>query len=105
MVVLSSEAKSALESLQSERGGAAVRLSARQVCDCGKIGFDLSWESHPSSDDLAESQGPLRLIYDRESEPYVSGLEVGYRDELMGKSFTFYNPNLKNGGGCGREFK
>ena len=104
MVVLSSEAKSALENMQAEHPGAVVRFSASQVCDCGKIGFDLRWDTVPRSDDLTERQGALTLVYDRNSQPYLEGVQVEYRNELMGKSFTFYNPNLKNGGGCGREF-
>jgi iron-sulfur cluster assembly accessory protein len=105
MVVLSPDAKSALERLNQEHPDAVIRLKAQQVCDCGKIGFDLQWERTPIDSDKTERQGNLVLVYDEASAPYLEGLEVEYRNELMGKSFTFYNPNLKNGGGCGRELK
>jgi len=104
MVVLSEEAKAALEKMQAKRDDAVIRLKARQVCDCGKVGFDLGFDSAASTDDVAEKVGSLTLVYMPESAAYLDGVEVTYHDELIGKSFTFYNPNLKNGGGCGREF-
>lgn len=105
MVEVSQEAQRALEALQAKKSGAVIRLHASQVCDCGKIGFDMQWDRERRADDIAEQSGPLTLVYDAESRPYLDGVQVSYTDQLMGKSFGFTNPNLKNGGGCGREFK
>jgi iron-sulfur cluster assembly protein len=105
MIAISEDARAALESMQARRAGGLVRLSASQVCDCGKIGFKLGWADEPQAGDLEERKGRLTFIYDPGSQLYLDGVEVDYQDELMGKSFSFFNPNLKNGGGCGREFE
>ncbi len=101
MVSISEDALSALGQLAASQSGQLLRLSASQVCDCGKIGFAMEWDTAERPGDCGQRYGSLTVVYDEKSRPYVDGVEIGYRSELMGKSFTFFNPKLKNGGGCG----
>ena len=101
MVSISEDALSALDQMVLGQSDRVVRLSASQVCDCGKIGFVMDWDTGERAGDLSQRYGSLTVVYDEKSRPYLDGLEIGYRSELMGKNFTFYNPRLKNGGGCG----
>ncbi len=101
MVSISEDALNALDQMAPAQSGRVVRLSASPVCDCGKIGFVMDWDPGERAGDVRQRYGSLTVAYDEKSQPYLDGLEIGYRSELMGKSFTFYNPKLKNGGGCG----
>ncbi len=91
----------AREELRLRAGGRFLRVSGRQVCDCGKVGFDLSVESNLRPGDRTERVGPLEFVIDADSLPYVDGLTIDFHADLMGKSFVLKNPTLPNGGECG----
>lgn len=91
----------AREELRRRAGGQLVRVTGRQVCDCGKVGFDLGLERERRPGDRTEQVGALEFVVDADSVPYVDGLTIDFHADLMGKSFVLKNPTLPNGGECG----
>lgn len=50
------------------------------------------------------SDGPVRIVADRNSAQHVDGLEIDYSDDLINLGFRFRNPNASKACGCGSSF-
>ena len=65
--------------------------------------LDLVEEQPGENDEEFESQG-IKLLIDSRSLLYLSGTEIDFRDEVMGRGFVFKNPNATTSCGCGSSF-
>ncbi|MGQ0658762.1 MAG: HesB/IscA family protein [Chromatiales bacterium] len=54
-------------------------------------------------DQVFESIG-IRIVIDRDSVPYLLGMELDYTREGLNETFKFRNPNVKATCGCGESF-
>ena len=82
---------------------AVVRLAVQGGGCSGfsyKMGFD---ENVTEKDQILEVSG-VRVAVDEKSLMYLDGVEVDYHDGLMGRGFTFSNPNASGTCGCGSSF-
>lgn len=88
-----------------ELDAAKVRLRVG-VKGGGCSGFsyllDLT-ETQKDTDEEFEVHG-IKVICDPKSLLYLSGTEIDFRDELMGRGFVFKNPNATSSCGCGSSF-
>ncbi len=46
----------------------------------------------------------LKVICDPKSYLYLNGTEIDFKEEIMGRGFTFRNPNATSSCGCGASF-
>ena len=60
-------------------------------------------EDKNDNDEEMEIYG-IRIICDPQSYLYLNGVEVDYKDEMMGMGFVFNNPNATGTCGCGSSF-
>jgi len=65
--------------------------------------LDLVEEPKGDSDEELESNG-IRILCDMKSLLYLQGVEIDFRDEVMGRGFVFKNPNATSSCGCGHSF-
>ncbi len=65
--------------------------------------LDLTEEEPGERDEQIESHG-VRILCDEISMRYLSGTEIDFRDEIMGRGFAFKNPNTTSTCGCGSSF-
>ncbi|MCL6594599.1 MAG: iron-sulfur cluster assembly accessory protein [Firmicutes bacterium] len=102
-MVLTSEAQAQLREILAKRNalGGFVRVSARQACGCGRIGYSMGIEQSPGAQDEIVEVSGLRFVVDPESREYVDGAEIGYSADLVGGGFTIESPNVSSGCGCG----
>ena len=56
------------------------------------------------TDSIFEKDG-VRVFVDRESETYLSGIELDYVDSLNDSGFKINNPNAARSCGCGTSFE
>ena len=78
----------------------------------GCSGFSYVIEFHdgePRSKDLvfdyvAEDGTPVRVVVDKKSLVFLSGMELDWEQTLMQQGFKFKNPNEKTSCGCGHSF-
>jgi iron-sulfur cluster assembly protein len=64
--------------------------------------LDLT-ETIKDTDEQFEVHG-VRVIIDPKSLLYLSGTEIDFKDEIMGRGFVFKNPNATSSCGCGSSF-
>jgi iron-sulfur cluster assembly protein len=65
--------------------------------------LDLTEEPKTESDEELESHG-VRILVDMKSYLYLNGVEIDFKDEVMGRGFVFKNPNATSTCGCGSSF-
>ena len=65
--------------------------------------LDLTEEEPADADEQMESHG-VPIVVDNKSLLYLDGVEIDFRDEVMGRGFVFKNPNASSTCGCGSSF-
>src|SRR5271170_5101826 len=107
-ITLTEKAAAEIKKIVTEQGlpEAETRLRVG-VKGGGCSGFsymlDLTEEPAGESDEELESNG-VKILCDQKSLLYLSGTEVDFKDEVMGKGFVFKNPNATSSCGCGSSF-
>lgn len=71
-------------------------------CSGMRYGFDL--EEFANEDDLSFEINGVNLVIDSISMSYLNGVEVDYKEDLVGSSFSITNPNAQTSCGCGSSF-
>ena len=65
--------------------------------------LDLTEEPKSEMDEEIECQG-IKILVDMQSYLYLNGVEIDFKDEVMGRGFVFKNPNATSTCGCGSSF-
>ena len=107
MVTMTETAAKKVSELRLEEGKPEGGLRIRVVGGgCSGMSYELGWEDQQAADDdITESQG-IRVYIDKNSAPYLSGIEIDYVDNnMMGAGFAIKNPNVKSSCGCGQSHR
>jgi iron-sulfur cluster assembly protein len=108
-IILSETAAKEIKKIITEQGlpEAETRLRVG-VKGGGCSGFsymlDLTEEPKGESDEEMEAHG-VKILCDNKSLLYLTGVEIDFRDEVMGRGFVFKNPNATSTCGCGSSFQ
>lgn len=65
--------------------------------------LDLTEEPKSENDEELEAHG-VKILVDMKSYLYLNGVEIDFKDEVMGRGFVFKNPNATSTCGCGSSF-
>jgi iron-sulfur cluster assembly protein len=108
MVTLSEVAANEIKKIIKEQGLPEGETKLRVgVKGGGCSGFsymlDLTEEPKGEVDEELESQG-VKILCDMKSLLYLTGVEIDFKDEVMGRGFVFKNPNATSTCGCGSSF-
>jgi iron-sulfur cluster assembly protein len=71
---------------------------------CSGFSYTLGFDDQVSETDQVEETDGVRIVCDPKSFLYLSGTEVDFEDNLMGRGFKFGNPNASKTCGCGESF-
>ena len=91
--------------LSSKDGLADPGLRVRVVAGgCSGLSYQLDIADGPNDDDRVYENHGVKVFVDGKSDLYLAGVEIDWKESLMGSSFTFHNPNAKGSCGCGESF-
>ncbi len=97
------EVKTLIEQNDLPEGKAYLRMGVKGGgCSGFSYALDLT-ENKNENDEEWEMHG-VKVICDPKSYLYLNGVNVDFKDELMGKGFVFNNPNASGTCGCGSSF-
>ena len=71
---------------------------------CSGLSYVLDFVKEPRQDDKIFDFDGVKVYMDPKSAIYLKGTEIDFTDGLMGKGFTFSNPNAQRTCGCGSSF-
>ena len=101
--VTESASKELRRLIENEDGAKALRLFAKGG-GCAGMSYGMAFEPAPKPDDrIYESQG-LQIFLDPKSYLFLKGVQIDFKESLMGRGFVFENPNAKSSCGCGTSF-
>jgi iron-sulfur cluster assembly protein len=65
--------------------------------------LDLTEEQPADGDEKLECNG-VTILCNQRAYLYLEGVEIDFKDEVMGRGFVFKNPNATSTCGCGSSF-
>ena len=71
---------------------------------CSGMSYTLGFDAAAKENDLVLDADGVRVFIDAKSMFYLMGMTLDFSDGLMGKGFTFNNPNATKTCGCGSSF-
>jgi iron-sulfur cluster insertion protein len=83
--------------------GMGLRLSVNGG-GCSGFQYDFSITDQAGEDDLVLEHAGAKVFLDSVSQPFVTGSELDFVDDLIGQSFRVKNPNATASCGCGTSF-
>lgn len=72
---------------------------------CSGFSYGMGFDDHKHEDDTELEQHGVRILVDAQSAPFLHGVEIDYKESLMGGGFTIHNPNAVSTCGCGHSFR
>lgn len=71
---------------------------------CSGFSYDLAFDDQIQSNDKVLNSNGVKVIIDERSYSHLDGTELDFVDTMLGRGFTFSNPNAKSSCGCGSSF-
>lgn len=107
MIQLTAEAAMQVKDMmqQTERPEAQYLRIKVQGGGCSGLSYGLGFDETKTDSDLLFEQHGVRLIVNEADHPVVDGLEVDYKQSMLGGGFTIKNPNAIATCGCGSSFR
>ena len=107
-ILLSEKAAGEIKTIISQQGlnaeGTKLRVGVKGGgCSGFSYMLDLVEEPKGDNDEEMESNG-VKILVDMKSYLYLNGVEIDFKDEVMGRGFVFKNPNATSTCGCGSSF-
>ncbi len=98
-------AKRVQDLLKGKAGLKDPGLRVRVVAGgCSGFSYQMDVADGARPDDRVYESHGVKVVVDGKSDLYLAGVEIDFRESLMGSSFVFNNPNAKGSCGCGESF-
>jgi iron-sulfur cluster assembly protein len=81
-----------------------LRLSVK-AGGCSGFSYGMGFDDNQSADDKVMDFHGLKVVVDSDSNKYLDGVQIDFKDSGMGGGFTIENPNAVASCGCGQSFK
>ncbi|WP_048601252.1 HesB/IscA family protein [Rubeoparvulum massiliense] len=78
---------------------------AVQPGGCSGYSYGMGFEDQVHPNDTRIDLNGLSVLIDDASAPLLKGVEIDYKESLMGGGFTIHNPNAVSSCGCGSSFR
>jgi len=89
--------------LQSDPAALGLRLGVVRS-GCSGWGYQVEMARTQSPDDVVFEDGGVRIYVDAASLAKVDGTRIDFVRQGLNEQFTFDNPNVTGGCGCGSSF-
>ena len=89
--------------LAKRASACGVRLAVKPA-GCSGMGYRVDFADAVRDGDSVFETGPIRILVDTASLPYVQGASIDVVPEGLARRLRFDNPNVKQTCGCGESF-
>lgn len=105
MFTVTEGAAKEIQSLMSQYNNPELALRVRVVAGgCSGFSYDLAFDDQVQSTDKIFDANGIKVVIDDRSFPHLEGTQLDFVDTMLGRGFTFQNPNAKSSCGCGSSF-
>ena len=105
-IIITSKAISEVKKIKQQNSIAdeyGLRLGVKGG-GCSGMSYTLGFDAAAKESDLVLDADGVRVFIDAKSMFYLMSMTLDFSDGLMGKGFTFNNPNATKTCGCGSSF-
>jgi iron-sulfur cluster assembly protein len=104
-ITLTASAANHVQNFLTKRGkGIGLRIGV-QTSGCSGMAYKLEFADSSDDTDMKFDCNGVTILVDKQSMPYLEGMELDYTREGLNEGFKFNNPNVKDTCGCGESFK
>jgi iron-sulfur cluster assembly protein len=106
MIVVTEQAAYQIQEMIKEAGEGEqyVRLAVNGG-GCSGLSYGLGFEKDASEqDEVLEFHG-VKFLIDKQDAPILQGVQIDYKQSMLGGGFTIDNPNAVATCGCGSSFR
>jgi iron-sulfur cluster assembly accessory protein len=104
-IILTEAAAGKVGSLLEQEGRDDLRLRiAVQPGGCSGLRYQLYFDERQIDGDMVSEFGPVAVVTDKMSAPYLSGATIDFVDTIEKQGFTIENPNATGSCACGDSF-
>jgi iron-sulfur cluster assembly accessory protein len=104
-IVLTDTAAVKVGSLLQQEGRDDLRLRiAVQPGGCSGLRYQLYFDERDMDGDVVTQFGPVQVVTDKMSVPYLMGATIDFVDTIEKQGFTIENPNATGSCACGDSF-
>jgi iron-sulfur cluster assembly protein len=89
--------------LAEQPGKRGLRFGVKRT-GCSGWAYVIDLADAAGADDTVFRQDGIDILVNAESLPLVAGTEIDFREQPLGSSFVFRNPNVTAECGCGESF-
>ena len=106
MITISELASERLKDMlaEQETPNMFLRLGV-QPGGCSGFSYAMGFDDNETEEDIYLNVNDLKVVVDKESLPYLNGLEIDFEESGMSGGFTINNPNASATCGCGSSFR
>ena len=104
-IILTGEAAAKVKSLLEQEGRDDLSLRVQvQPGGCSGLRYQLYFDEREMDGDVVSAFGPVQVVTDKMSVPYLSGATIDFVDTIEKQGFTIDNPNASGSCACGDSF-
>lgn len=105
MFTVTEVAAKEIQSLIGQYNNPQLALRVRVVAGgCSGFSYDLAFDDQIQPTDQIFDTNGVKVIIDERSLQHLDGTQLDFVDTMLGRGFTFQNPNAKSSCGCGSSF-
>jgi iron-sulfur cluster assembly protein len=106
MITISQSATDQIKTMLSaeETPNMFLRLSVK-AGGCSGFSYGMGFDDDQRAEDKVMDFHGLKVVVDSDSNKYLDGVQIDFKDSGMGGGFTIENPNAVASCGCGQSFK
>jgi iron-sulfur cluster assembly accessory protein len=94
-----------IQTLMSKYENPELGLRVKVVAGgCSGYSYDLAFDDQVQPTDKVFEMNGVKVYIDERSYPILDGTQLDFVDTMLGRGFTFTNPNAKSSCGCGSSF-
>jgi len=94
-----------IQTLINQHNNPQLALRVRVLAGgCSGYSYDLAFDDQAQANDLVFETNGVKVMIDDRSFKVLDGTQLDYVDTMLGRGFTFNNPNAKSTCGCGTSF-
>lgn len=106
MIILTEQAGSKVKELLSAENNPNIFLRVGvKPGGCSGFSYGMGFDEDMREGDHTMEQFGFKVVVDADSYQYINGLEIDYKESMMGGGFTMTNPNAVASCGCGASFR
>ena len=105
MFTVTETAAKEIQTLLGQYNNPKLGLRVRIVAGgCSGFSYDLAFDDQEQASDQVFVSNGVKVMIDNRSISHLEGTELDFVDTMLGRGFTFNNPNAKSTCGCGSSF-